>query len=87
MFSVMNPSLLDKLASVQKQKSDLSDQTLKKIEALTELENKVRKSQLQPQFVDTGRSLGRKEFYNQKRTVREIHYSLTELLQNFHTVR
>ena len=83
----MNPPLLDKLASVRKEKGELSDQTLKKIETLTDLENKVRKSQLQPQYANTGRSLGRKEFYNQKRTVREIHFSLTEILQNFHTVR
>ena len=83
----MQPPLLTRLANVRQEKSDLSEQSLKKLDTLNDLENKVNKSQLQPQFANTGRSLGRKEFYNQKRSIREILWSLTELLQNFHTVR
>ena len=53
----------------------------------SDLETKVAKSQLQPNFGQGGQSLGRKQFYNQKRSVNQILYALTELLQNFHTVR
>ena len=83
----MDPPLLDRLADAKKKRSDLSEETLQMTEKLTDLENKVNKSQLQPQYADTGKSLGRRDFYNQKRSVREILYSLTELLQNFHTIR
>ena len=83
----MSPPLLERITALRREKLELSEETLRLSDKLSELEAKVQKSQLQPQFAQTGRSLGRREFYNQKRSIQEILVALTDLLRNFHTVR
>ena len=83
----MTPPLLERIEKLRKEKSELSEETLRLSDKLADLETKVQKSQLQPQFAQNGRSLGRREFYNHKRSIQEILVALNDLLRNFHTIR
>ena len=83
----MNPSLPDRLKKVTEDLRRVSDQSIAKSDELTVMNRRFAQAQHQPHFGEAGTSLGHRDFYNQRRTPREVFYSLGEMLNNYHSVR
>ena len=83
----MRPGLNEQLSTAVADRKRSSDESIEKHDALAALNKRFHQAQHQPQSVDGGRSLGRVEFFNQKRTSQEILYEIGTMLNNYHTVR
>ena len=86
-FPGVRPSLAEKLSQTTADRKRISDEALEKQESLSSLNKRFTQAQHLPQSSDSGRSLGRSEFFNQRRSVQEILFAIGEMLNNYHTVR
>ena len=83
----MRPSLSEKIATATADRKRIADESIEKNDALAALNKRFHQAQYQPQSADGGKSLGRTEFFNNKRTVQEILWDIGQMLNNYHAVR
>ena len=83
----MRPSLAEKLQKATDDRKRIAEESIGKHDQLSALNKRFQQAQYQPKSADGGRSLGRAEFFNQKRSIQEILFSIGEMLNNYHQVR
>lgn len=86
-MSRMRPSLSERIQTVAAERTKIADESIAKNDDLGALNKRFNQARQSTPSAAGGRSLGRAEFFNNKRSTQEILYSIGEMLNNYHTVR